>query len=71
MNSDGHRRNILNSRYKHMGYGKTNAFDTQVFGSQSSVSLEESDEEGEIGDAVEMAAEASDDLNLEEVRRRR
>ena len=23
MNSDGHRRNILNSRYRHMGFGKT------------------------------------------------
>jgi len=34
MNSPGHKKNILNSKYKNMGHGKTDRYDTQVFASQ-------------------------------------
>jgi len=36
MNSAGHRRNILNTAYKNFGYGNTNNFHTQLFGTQRS-----------------------------------
>jgi len=32
MNSAGHRKNILNPAYQNFGYGNTNNFHTQVFG---------------------------------------
>jgi len=45
MNSAGHRRNILNTAYQNFGYGNTNNFHTQVFGTLRSGS-------GCIGDAA-------------------
>merc|ERR1712129_476716 len=74
MNSDGHRRNILNSRYRNLGYGEhRNRWYTQVFGSLrsgsgcSAASLDEVTGEIEVAaDEVVVDAGAGEALSLVE-----